>query len=215
MPVETDLVATSRDTIRAEFPIARVYKHKDSATLGMPDTSVTLASFTSWLEYKRLTSDNIHDELKDNQLAELIRLEISGHRAWVIAYDVRRSSLRTLVFRPTALRNKQQPDTTQRSTHDDILHHLVTRGVAVFEGHDHSVVVELLRRTHRRVWPWVVNLEGSGEGFRHVASCSCGRYHYSGVTCPLETIRPVCACTDRTRPHPKCPTCKGGKKHAR
>ncbi len=148
---EKDANGKARDFIRKECVRAKVYKHNDRQTKGMPDTSVTWSEATSWLEFKMLHGDeSVHNELDPLQLVELVRLEQQCHRAWVIAY---RKATKTqdeylTIYRPTALLSNQAPIAREWSLHANVLRDLRTFGVAKFKGFDHAAVVALIKQTH-------------------------------------------------------------------
>jgi hypothetical protein len=144
---EKDAYNRARDFVRINCPGAKIYKHNDRGTKGMPDTSVTWSGSTSWLEFKMLEGEeNIHNSVRFKlQLIELVRLEYQCHRAWVIAY---RKPERLTIYKPTALLDLKQPVAREFSTRDNVLRDLRTYGVAQFDGFDHAAVVALIRQTH-------------------------------------------------------------------
>jgi hypothetical protein len=148
---EKDANGKARDAIRKDCARAKVYKHNDRQTKGMPDTSVTWAGATSWLEFKMLHGDeDVHNELDPLQLVECVRLEQQCARAWVVAY---RKATKTqgeylTIYRPTALLHSVMPVAKEWSTHDTVLRDLRTFGVAKFQGFDHAAVVSLIKATH-------------------------------------------------------------------
>jgi hypothetical protein len=148
---EKDANGKARDFIRKECVHAKVYKHNDRATKGMPDTSVTWADATSWLEFKMLHGEeSIHNELDPIQLVELVRLEQQCHRAWVVAYRKGNKHVgdSLTIYRPTALLRGEVPVAKELTLHVNILRDLRVFGVARFEGLDHAAVVALIKATH-------------------------------------------------------------------
>ncbi len=96
------------DYVMARATGAVTYKIADRFTAGIPDTVFVWQVPTSWLEFKMLeTNESIHDQLKPVQLVELLKLERTSHRAWVVAFrkaNAHRLVLpQTVIYRPSAL----------------------------------------------------------------------------------------------------------------
>lgn len=150
---ESDVNGKARDMIVRECLRAKVYKHCDRMTAGIPDTTVTWRGYTSWLEFKMLEArENVHDQLDTIQLVELVRLEQQCGRAWVIAYRkahvTKLVTPRTLIYRPTKLLAKFLPIPERFSKLDSIYEDLQHFGVAELDGFNHHALTALIHRTH-------------------------------------------------------------------
>ena len=157
MRVESELTAKARKAMQEAFPHAKIYKHKDAATHGMPDTSITWHAATTWIEFKRLDAKlrTVVRALRANQLAELVKLERAGQRAWVVAYDLHTAT--THLYRPSMLIGVT-PDTLviplpSREVLPTLLEHLWRDGVVVCPGISHHPLLTLIAHTHTRDWP--------------------------------------------------------------
>lgn len=151
---ESELNGKSRDRIIQTCPRVVIYKIADRFTSGIPDTVLTWEEFTSWLEFKLLDpNESIHDQLDGIQLVNLIRLEQTARRAWVIAFrrgNVKRGvSPKTIIYRPTALYGGKMPLTERPADSScDFMRELTQRGVVEFEGFDHRAIAALILFTH-------------------------------------------------------------------
>jgi len=135
-------------------PHAVYYKHADKFTRGIPDSTLTWAGPTSWLEFKLLDPvESIHAQLDPVQLVELIKLEQQCQRAWVIAFRrPRRSPMRDerlVIYRPTFLFGERVPRALEYSSAETVLRDLRLHGVASFGEIDYDVVVRLVHETHK------------------------------------------------------------------
>lgn len=150
---ESDLNKRAVDFALRYCPRAVYYKHADSFTSGIPDSTFSWRENTSWLEFKHLDpNEGIHKQLKTLQLTELVKLEHACHRAWVIAF--RRPNARalvkpqTIIYRPTALLHGREPRAERKSNIVAMMSDLELFGIAQFEGHYYEALVALLHQTH-------------------------------------------------------------------
>jgi hypothetical protein len=148
--------------LEATFRGAVVYKHHGNQFTGSgrPDTSITWAGPTSWIEFKVLdVRESIHAQLDQLQLTECIRLQHQCNRAWIVAFrkgDVRRRIRERIEFYlPTALKKRPgneepvpQLPLDYSCKHETILRDLRTFGVASFDGHDYTALCALIQQTH-------------------------------------------------------------------
>jgi hypothetical protein len=131
------------------------YKIADKFTAGIPDSVLAWNEYTSWLEFKLLDpNESIHDQLDKIQLVELVKLQRTTGRAWVIAY--RRANPKklilpqTIIYSPRALWGGAVPTPKPRIV-PTLREHLTQVGVVQQEGHAHSMVYNLIVETHLRV----------------------------------------------------------------
>lgn len=77
---------------------ADVIKHRDEATAGVPDVSITTATMTLWLELKlERPGKSFKSLFKPRQLLRCRRLGVGG-RCWFVVWSLRRNS--TEVYSP-------------------------------------------------------------------------------------------------------------------
>lgn len=157
---ESDLNRRAMEHVLSTCSRAVYYKIADKFTAGIPDSVLNWNHVVSWLEFKLLDpNESIHDQLKAQQLVELVKLENAGMNAWVVAF--RRANVKKLVlpqtvfYRPTALLRGAVPVISEPmrermgpATYTNVLRDLRTFGVAQFPGHDYQALSSLIHQTH-------------------------------------------------------------------
>ena len=149
-----DFILKKCQEITAPPPV--YYKIADAFTKGIPDSVLNWNERTSWLEFKLLgPNESIHDQLDKHQLVELIKLERTSHRAWVVAFRkanvAKRILPQTIIYRPRKLWHEQVPQPVESVM--PVLRQLLEYGVAQGPGFNHQMVWELIHDTH--IWQGV------------------------------------------------------------
>jgi hypothetical protein len=152
MAKESDKNRACSDHLLKVCPRAKIFKHCDKFTAGIPDSSLTWRGFTTWLEFKFLEPNaTIHDELDPIQLVELVRLEGQG-LAWVVAFrkgNAKKLVLpRTHIYRPSALLHGAIPYAHELGKYHSVLKDLCRYGVVDFEGFDYAAIAHLIHQSH-------------------------------------------------------------------
>jgi hypothetical protein len=119
--------------LRAELPTFVVLKHADGWTSGVPDVSVTGNGRTTWLEVKLVELRGIIETKL--QRFQMERLERNGGTAFYVMYYTSPFPRSVAIVEPSK-RSSVAP------------YHGLTPYLSSIAGHDHDLVVTLLKRIH-------------------------------------------------------------------
>lgn len=157
---ERDATEAQHKRFKSHLGTPEILKHSDQFTSGVPDASISWKVATTWLEYKMLDhSQIVFDELREDQLMQLFRLEQQCQRSWCVAWQKgkRDKVAQTLIYRPSFLLKKHRlwkegiavPEIVPKEFHESMnVHCLWTEGVLRLRTFDYDAVATLIKMTH-------------------------------------------------------------------
>lgn len=109
---EAVVVRKILNILKKQMPKARIFKHNDLSTAGIPDISITWGQkLTTWVEVKLLDDNETYytfrKKIDSLQLAQAILLQREGRCLYLIAY-FRDKKLEALLIEPNVLAQRHE-----------------------------------------------------------------------------------------------------------
>lgn len=100
---ENELSAKLMDRMRVDMRGAKIVKHNDRSTSGVPDISASWLGFTNWIEDKLWRPGRtLKSILKSDQLISCHEFAVTTHgRCWVVVYQVEPKQM--VIWQPRCL----------------------------------------------------------------------------------------------------------------
>jgi hypothetical protein len=150
---EASVTQELHKVLKYRLPGWDIYKCNDRVTKGRPDTTVTGAGYTSFLEMKLLKRGGSVEKCSDalQQVTMRKLYDLSGERAWYVLFDGRNPhAKRTIVCSPHALSrlNGADPPIYGGELDGRLCDVLGEHGCVSFDGFNYALVAEILYETH-------------------------------------------------------------------